>query len=256
MPEVDTVADESVIAKIDGAPVTFENVLDRLRIQKKWSVIDDCLSDIVVERVWDKTGISIATEAVRDFMMNFRKQNKLLSGVDTKGWLDAHKMSDNDFVEMCQFELKKDALIDKMFSATLEQYYQYKRLNLVSADLYLIELNDEEMAKEIAMLVRDGASFFDLAHKYSINASTRKSCGYMGRVELHTLDAKVQELITTASDGCIIGPVAILKCFHIYFIDTIHQPVFDDDTKKKLGDELLASWVREFKSRPLYQLEI
>lgn len=80
--------------------------------------------------------------------------------------------------------------------------------------------DDEERARVKALAVRDsllhGADFARMAKKYSADAATRDSAGYLGEVPVPSLPANMREVLTALRDGEISTPFKRDTGYHIF----------------------------------------
>ncbi len=249
-------AEDDFVAKIGDRGITTDDVLECLIIGRNWKAIDECLEHFLLEEAFLKHNIATTQEEIRSHVTVFRQHNNLASGEDTHKWLEKHHMDDDDFLNMAVFELKLEKLKDLLFGKRVEEFFVYQRLELVEAELYKITLANEEAAREIVSSVKEGASFFDYARRYSIDHETAKSCGYMGKVKIKHLNPQVQDALSKSSVGSVVGPLKVNKNFEIFMLDSIHEPVFDAEMRQQLEDELFAQWLEDTKARSKMELFI
>lgn len=237
------------VARIGNVQVSAEELLERMLVRRDWKSIERSLDSFLIESAFEKYQIETNEEELRSQITLFRQKNGLMSGDETHKWLTLHHLDDHLFLKMCEYELKEAKLKEILFADKLEEYFVYRRSNLVSVELYKIVVEHEEAAREIVSSIKEGASFFDYARKYSIDMSTSKSCGYAGKCKLNTLSPFQQDLISKAKVGGLIGPVKTNKSFEIYLLAHLEQPVFDGELRQELQDELFEQWLNEAKSR-------
>lgn len=97
--------------------------------------------------------------------------------------------------------------------------------------------------------MREGASFFDFARRYSKDSATAVACGYVGKVTTDSLPPQVQQLIIGARQGDLLGPVKVGKDFEVLLLEKIHPAQFDGETRQKLEDELFKQWLNDERAR-------
>ncbi len=253
--EAGTKGGGEALAKILGRELGSGDILERLILMKKWESIQDCLDQFLIEAEFDRLELALSDDELHKKLTGFRRENGLLTGDETKKWLEKHHMSDDHFVQMCISELKREKLKEKLVAARLQEYFVYKRLELLKVELYRIVVAGEEAAREILSSVLEGASFFDYARKYSIDAASAKSCGYMGKISMNQLDPKLQDHMSKAKAGSFIGPFKKAdKSFEIYFVEEIILPELAGELKAELEEELFLQYLLEMRARANIEL--
>lgn len=244
------------IASIGEIQVSAEALIERMLVRRDWPVIEKALDSFLIESAFEKQQISVNEEELRTQITLFRQKHALMTGEETHKWLRARHICDRMFLDMCEYELKLTKLKEILFASRIEEFFVYKRSSLTSLEFYKIVVAQEEAAKEIMSSLKEGASFFDYARKYSIDKETSKSCGYTGKVHLNSLSPFLQDLLSKAKPGELLGPVKFNKNFEIYLLAEIHKPVFDGELRQSLEDELFEQWLSEAKSRLHIELSL
>ena len=242
-------ATTTIVAKIQGTALTVDELLRSLIVDRQWTVIDQCLNNKLISAHLDKHEIALSQEELREHLSAFRQRHGLLVGDDVNRWLEQNHMDVAALLEHCTFEARKQKLKELLFKDTLDQYFAHRQLELASIELYKIVVESENVAKEIILSLQEGASFFDYARRYSTDEDTKRSCGYVGNVPMHTLDPKLQQLLVGKVEGDIIGPVKVMKSIEIHFVGKVHPSQFDGATRELLLDELFNKWLADLRSR-------
>ncbi|MBX9689897.1 MAG: peptidylprolyl isomerase [Candidatus Obscuribacterales bacterium] len=241
--------EESLVAKVGDRSIDASEILVCLLRSRNWKSIEDSFDMCFLEDLFENQKITFEQDEVYQKAMQFRQQHALLTAQDMHKWMELNHQSEDDFLEMCAFDIKLKKLKELLFSKRLEEVFVYKRLELVTAELYKIVLAQEEVAREILSSVKDGGSFFNFARQHSIDVQTAKACGYMGKLRVSKLNPRLQEAVSKGKSGDLIGPVKVGKVFEIYLLDNVCQPVLDDEMKQELEDELYTQWLAETKAR-------
>lgn len=237
-----------VVANVGGREIDAVDLLERILIKQNWKAVEEGLDTFLLEFFFDKLNLQVTDEELHKHISHVRRQYGLLSGSDTKRWLEEHHLGDDGFLELCVQQLKLNKLKHILFEKRLQETFVYRQLQLAEVEVYKIAVANEEAAKEIVSSVKEGASFFDLARQYSIDQATAKSCGYAGKIKLLKLSPHLQDLLSKSSPGDLIGPLAHSKTFEIYLVENVHRPAFED-VRQELEDELFAEWLAETKAR-------
>lgn len=245
--------EDGLVAEIGEQKVFAADVLNCLISQGNWKSIEACLDYFLLEAEFEKSGIAATDEELRAEIAAFRHKHRLESGDDTRKWLKEKHMDESHFLEICEHEVKLAKLKEKLFANRLEEHYVYRRLEMATAELYKIELAQEEACREILSLVNEGESFFDFARKYSLDAETARACGYMGELKLRELRPQLQDLVSKSKAGSLLGPLKSGKNFELYLLSKIKVPELDADLRRTLLDELFDRWLADTKQRAAYR---
>lgn len=250
----DTNEDEHLVATIGSRSVGCDELLERLIVRRAWAAVDDCLDSFLLEEAFDEHDIQSSDEEISTQVTDFRKKNNLASGDETRKWLEQHHMQDAEFLQMCSFEIRLRKLKDLLFADRLQEYFIYKRLELVVVELYKLVVAGEQAAREIVSSVAEGESFFEYARQYSLDVATAKSGGYLGKMKLNQLPPRVQELLGKSVKGDLLGPLKANKNFEIYLVENIEAPEFNQELRLQLEEELFTTWLADRKAQA--QLEV
>ena len=244
-----TACNEEVFLKCADRQFRQSELLKALIAGHNWSVLEDAAVRILIEQQFEERQISADDDEVIAGIKEFRRANGLLTAAQLKTWIQEHRLSDETLIESCRFELCLSKLKRCLFADKVDHYFMQRRAELDAVEIYRICVEKEEAAKEIVASIQDGASFFELARRFSTDETTRRLCGYMGVVKIQTLDAREQELILASREGAIVGPVHVLKNFHVLLIDKFHPASLDEETRRKLIDELWHAYKKDIKLR-------
>lgn len=216
----------------------------------QWAAIDQVLNAVLTSRAFKERSVHPDQEQVAKKIVAFRKENGLTSAQDMHAWMAKHCLTDAGLISMCSYQVSVELLKESLFGDSIEKFFELRRLQLDSVEIYRIITAREEAAKEMVAAIReDNASFFDFARRYSTDTKTNMSCGYQGIVPVSTLAPQVQESIADSSEGALIGPVKVLKHFEIILVHKFHKAILDAATREKLMQELFEQWLSETKAR-------
>ncbi len=255
LPETET-PDSALIAKIGARSISAMDIIERLIQQKSWQTIQDMLDSFVLEQAFESFKIEVTQKEVYEQITKFRNQHGLLTGPDTHRWLEDQHMDENDFLIMCSYDARLQKLKTVLFEKRIEEQFAYSQVDFVTVDLYKIALKKEEVAREIISSIQEGASFFDYARKYSTDAATAKSCGYLGNLKMRSLTVHLQDLVSKAPEGTIVGPVKERDSFNVYFVENKNTPTLTSEVREEIEIGLFKQWLQEFKSKQSLSLEI
>ncbi|MBX9669147.1 MAG: peptidylprolyl isomerase [Candidatus Obscuribacterales bacterium] len=190
-------------------------------------------------------GVSIEESSIDQVVNQIRRQNKLFTADDTEKFLAANCLSDQDLRNHARVLAEIDILKKSIASASdVEHYFKLNKLRFDEVELYKLVVKSLSAATELRTQILEGASFFELTRKYSIDMRTRPHCGYVGRVRRDTLPALVESQVFSPDASRLIGPTKLFGTYHLYFIEKVYRAALDDDTiQQEIADLLVQDWL-------------
>ena len=125
---------------------------------------------------------------------------------------------------------------------TVNEYFALNKATLSKVEYYQIIVSKEGKANELAALIRQQSSFFDLARQHSEDPETKKHCGYAGIRTLNEFDSDIQFKVQAASEGDIIGPLKSKGQYYLIYIDKIHPALLDEESRESISNQLFQKW--------------
>lgn len=248
--------ESALIATIGEQSISALDIIERLIQNQNWQTVQDILNSFLIEKAFDTFKIEVTQKEVYEQIKKFRNDHGLLTGPDTHRWLEDKHMDENDFLAMCSYDVRLAKLKAVLFEKRIEEQFAYSQVDFVTVDLYKITLKNEEVAREIVSSIEEGASFFDYARKYSTDLATSKSCGYMGNLKMGQLTVHLQDLVSKAPVGSILGPVKERNSFNVYFVESKSTPTLTAEIRQEIENDLFKKWLQEFKSKQSLALNI
>jgi parvulin-like peptidyl-prolyl isomerase len=113
------------------------------------------------------------------------------------------------------------------------------------------------MAFELrAQILEEGADFYALARRYSQDAATRPSGGYVGKVPRKSLSAAVEAAVFGAKAGDLVGPLKVDRGWHLLKVEDLHPAVLDETTRQTLRTALFEEWLNDRRRKAEIQIPL
>jgi parvulin-like peptidyl-prolyl isomerase len=239
VPVTETGADQiDYIARFGTQIVTAADLLTELKYRSCWYLVRLALERKFIDELIDRYQIELTEDEVYEFMDTYREENDLYSEDEITKWLQLNNMDDDEFFEFCRHEASVKVLKKQIFSEEMQvENFAFRKLDMDAVELYHIVVPDLDLAHEIIEQTKEGATFFDMAHKFSIDEETRKTCGYMGLVRRGDLRAEIAGPVFGAKPGRVLGPFKGTSGYHLYLVDRIVPAELDEKTISDLLDE-------------------
>lgn len=228
----------SYIAKFGSHIVTENDLLTELKYRTSWYFVRFAIERKLVLELLDEHGIDLEEEEVYEYMDAFREQNDLYSEKEIDGWLTLNNMDDDEFFEMCRYEASLKVLKKKLVpEEKIIETFAFRRLDLDAVELYQIVVNDLDLAEELLAQTKEGEAFFELAHKYSTDEDSKKTCGYMGLLRRSDLRAEISGAVFAAKNGTVLGPFKGTTGYHLYLVDRVIFAELNEGTRALFEEE-------------------
>ena len=238
----------TTIVKIDGQAI---DVAEFLRILKLSGQYEALLEQVVRDRLAAlgarKAGIEVSEQEIQERADQFRRVRGLHRAADTNKYLDAMRISLDEFEAYITDSLYQEKMLRKICSdQAVQAYFKLNSPKFDSIAVSHIVVDGEGKAREMLSVLRDDPeSFGDMAREHSI-ADTRERGGEIGKVLRGSLRADVEAKVFNAAAGDLLGPFASAdrSAFEIFRVDARHPARLDDDTAAEVRRLLREEWLR------------
>ena len=236
------------IVKIDGHAIDVEEFLRNLKLSGKFDgLVEQLVTDRLTVLAAKKQGIKVSEQDIQDRADQFRRVRSLHRMSDTNKYLDAQRISLDEFETFISDSLYQEKMMQKVCGdAAVEGYFKMHSPRFDSIEVSHIVLDTEGKAKEmIAVLRDDPENFAELAREHSI-AESRERAGSLGKVQRGALRSDVEAKLFNAAVGDLLGPFASAdrSAFEVFRLDAKHAARLDDDTTAEVRRLLRDAWLR------------
>jgi peptidylprolyl isomerase len=237
----------TTIVKIDGHAI---DLAEFVRILKLTGQFEALLEQFVRDRLSAlgarKAGIQVSEAEIQERADQFRRVRGLHRASDTNKYLDAMRISAEEFEAFITDSLYQEKMMRKVCSDQAAQgYFKLNSPKFESIEVSHVVVDSEAKAKEmIAVLREDPASFDEMAREHSI-ADTREQGGLIGKVLRGSLRSDVEAKVFNAAAGALLGPFASgdRTAFEIFRVNAKHPARLDDDTATEVRRLLREEWL-------------
>lgn len=231
--------------RVKDEDVSLYAVLRIAKLSGQLQFIDDAIEATLIRQNAASQGIKVSDEELQQAADDFRLARDLHDAEATTTWLEARKLSYEDWESLLEDQLIAHKLRAVLTAGRVEQYFAEQRLAFDAAAISRLVLNEEGIARELrAQIVDDGADFHALARQHSNDAS-RLAGGYVGLVRRPELEAAVEAAIFGAKPGQIVGPLKRDDGWELIKVESLHPAVLDDATREAIESLLFREWLNE-----------
>ncbi|AFY31643.1 peptidylprolyl isomerase [Calothrix sp. PCC 7507] len=227
--------------------VTNEEILEQIKLSCKIpDIVEGILIRKIIENAAAEAGIKIETEELQKTADILRLANKLNSATDTWQWLEQHGLSLDKFEKIVQNTVLSRKLANHLFGNKVEQYFYENQLHFMSAVIYEIVLDDEDLVLELYYAVKEEEmSFYDAARQYIQDIDLRRKRGYLGVVHRQHLKPEISTAVFAAKPPQLLKPIITSKGVHLIFVEEIIQKELDHQLRLQILSDLYNTWLKQ-----------
>jgi len=238
----------TAIMKIDGATIDVADFIRVLKLTGQYeSLIEQVVRDRLTVQAAKKMGLRISEEDIQERADQFRRVRGLHRAADTNKYLDAMRVTLDEFEAFIVDSLYQEKMIERVCSdQAVDSYFKLNSPKFDTIEVSHMVLDAEGKAKEmISVLGEDPDSFEEMAREHSI-ADTRERGGQIGKVLRGSMRSDVEAKVFNAAVGELLGPFVSgdRSVFEIFRVNAKHAARLDDDTRAEVKRLLREDWLR------------
>lgn len=238
----------TTIVKIDGDAVGVDEFLRTLKLNGQFEkLVDQFVRDRLTVLAARKQGIQVSEQEIQERADQFRRVRGLHRASDTNKYLDAMRISLEEFESFVGDTLYQEKMMEKVGSdQAVQAYFKLNSPRFDSIEVSHIVLDGEGKAKEMLSVLRDDPdSFEEMAREHSI-AESREQGGRIGKVLRGSLRGDVEAKVFNAAVGELLGPFTSgdRSTFEIFRVNAKQPARLDDDTAAEVRRLLREDWLR------------
>jgi peptidylprolyl isomerase len=243
----------TTVVKIDGDAIELAEFVRSLKLTGQFeALLEQFVRDRLAALGARKAGIQVMDAEIQERADQFRRVRGLHRASDTNKYLDAMRISAEEFEAFISDGLYQEKMMRKVCGDPgVQGYFKLNSPKFDSIEVSHMVLDSEAKAKEmVAVLREDPDSFDELAREHSI-ADTREQGGLIGKVLRGSLRSDVEAKVFNAAAGDLLGPFASADrtAFEIFRVNVKRPARLDDDTatevRRLLRDEWFQARARE-----------
>jgi parvulin-like peptidyl-prolyl isomerase len=237
----------TTVVKIDGEAIDLTEFVRVLKLTGQFDpLLDQFVRDRLASRAARKAGIQLSEAEIQERANQFRRVRGLHRATDTNKYLDAMRISMEEFEAFITDALYREKMMQKVCSdEAVQEYFKLNSPKFDSVELSHIVLDSEAKAREMmALLLDDPDSFEDMAREHSV-ADTGAQGGLIGKALRGALRSDVEAKAFAAAVGDLLGPFvkADRKTLEIFRVNAKHPARLDDTTAAAVRQVLREEWL-------------
>jgi parvulin-like peptidyl-prolyl isomerase len=238
----------TTVVKIDGNAIDVAEFLRTLKLTGQFeALLEQFVRDRLTLLGARKQGIQVTEAEIQERANQYRRVRGLHRAADTNKYLDAMRISLDEFESFITDSLYQEKMMNKVLSdQAVQGYFKLNSPRFDSIEMSHMVLDSEGKAREmISVLREDSESFEEMAREHSI-ADTREQGGLIGKLMRGSLRTDVEAKVFNAAVGDLLGPFASADrtTFEIFRVNAKHAARLDDDTASEVRRLLREEWLR------------
>ena len=236
------------VVKIDGNAIDLAEFVRTLKLTGQFeALLEQFVRDRLAVLGARKAGIQVSEAEIQERADQFRRVRGLHRASDTNKYLDAMRITLDEFEAFITASLYQEKMIRKVCDdQAVQGYFKLNSPKFDSIEVSHIVVDSEPKAKEMVAVLRDDPDSFDeMAREHSI-AETRERGGLIGKVLRGSLRPDLESKVFNAAAGDLLGPFASgdRTVFEIFRVNATHPARLDDDTATEVRRLLKEDWLR------------
>ena len=236
------------VVKIDGNAIDLAEFVRTLKLTGQFeALLEQFVRDRLAVLGAKKAGIQVSEAEIQERADQFRRVRGLHRASDTNKYLDAMRISLEEFEAFITASLYREKMLGKVCDdQAVQGYFKLNSPKFDSIEVSHIVVDSEPKAKEMVAVLRDDPDSFDeMAREHSI-AETRERGGLIGKVLRGSLRPDLESKVFNAAAGDLLGPFASgdRTVFEIFRVNATHPARLDDDTATEVRRLLKEDWLR------------
>jgi parvulin-like peptidyl-prolyl isomerase len=238
----------TAVMKLDGKAIDLTEFVRTLKLTGQFeTLLEQFVRDRLAVLGAKKSGIQVTEDEIQERANQFRRVRGLHRASDTNKYLDALRVSVEEFESFISDGIYQEKMIRKVCSdQAVQGFFKLNSPKFDSIEVSHIVLDSEPKAREMIAVLRDDPSTFDeMAREHSI-AETRDKGGLIGKVLRGSLRSDVEAKVFNAAAGDLLGPFASADktAFEIFRVNAKRPARLDEDTATEIRRLLREDWLR------------
>jgi parvulin-like peptidyl-prolyl isomerase len=210
------------------------------------SLIETIVTRKIITSTAKEAGISVETEELQQAADQFRLFNQLQNSQETWAWLQKHDLSVDDFEELVYTTLLENKLAQNLFAERVEPYFFEHQLDYAGAIIYEVVLDDEDLATEFFLAIREGEiSFYDVARQHGQDIELQRKSGYRGLVRRQNLKPEISAAVLGAHSPQVLKPIITSSGIHLILVEEIILPELNEKLRWQIISDLFSEWLKQ-----------
>jgi hypothetical protein len=194
------------------------------------------------EIVFNAPGLSSPDQIHVQALETFKTRHQLLTEEDLRSWSLRHGLTTDDLLSEAIHELRLEQLRDRLLGQNRESLYLRYKQKLDRVLYSLLRHSDADLVRHLYYSIDAGEISFREAARQHSQGIEAKTEGIVGPVDLTTPHPEIASRLLSLRPGELSEPFVSDSWHVIVRLEYRYDSVYDDDTKRYLGDICLNAF--------------
>lgn len=220
------------LATVNGEDLDLVSAV-RISIFEGGSFLDDAVTRILLRQYAAERGIT-NTDAELQLAADELRYTRGQEAAETvRQWLRENHQDVLSFQEGIDLMLLRNKVRNAIPEDEIKAYYAEHAVELETAEVYSIRVDNENLAKELLAQINDeGANFHVLAMEHSKDDASRHLGGFVGNLARGEMAGVVAAAVFSSRPVSVIGPVKTEHGWNLFKVTTIRKPTLEESADR------------------------
>ena len=232
---------------LEGKQIRYRGTVDTNAVNKKdfirWGIEGSIRREIIIDRLIDKEKESEAPE--EELIQVYLKNNGINSQEELARWMLKENLDKVSLLTRAQRHAKWIQICEKKYKNQAATIFLKNKSKLDKVSYSMIWIDDEALANEVFVRIKEGECSVDDAILMSTNPPQGLAIGRIGPVKLLELPDALAELLRISQPKQLWPPIKVEQGWAIVKNEKLWPAVFNKEEKSKLLIELGEQWLAE-----------
>ena len=209
----------------------------------RWGIEGSIKREVIIDRLIDEEKESEAPE--EELIHFYLKNNSINTQEELARWMLKENLDKVSLLARAQRHAKWMIICEKKYKNQAATMFLKNKAKLDKVSYSMIWIEDEALANEVFVRIKEGECSIDDAILMSTNPPQGLAIGRVGPVKLLELPDALAELLRISQPKQVWPPIKVEKGWAIVKNEKLWPAVFNKEEKSKLLIELGEEWIAE-----------
>ena len=209
----------------------------------RWGIEGSIMRQIIIDRLIDEEKESEAPE--QQLIQMYLKNNGINTQEELARWMLKENLDKVSLLARAQRHAKWIKICEKKYKNQAATIFLKNKAKLDKVSYSMIWIEDEALANEVFVRIKEGECSIDDAILMSTNPPQGLAIGRIGPVKLLELPDALAELLRISQPKQLWPPIKVEQGWAIVKNEKLWPAVFNKEEKSKLLIELGEQWIAE-----------
>ena len=209
----------------------------------RWGIEGSIKREIIIDRLIDEEKEAEAPED--ELIQLYLKNNSINTQEELARWMTTQNLDKSSLLARAQRHAKWIKVCEKKYKNQAATIFLKNKSKLDKVSYSMIWIEDEALANEVFVRIKEGECSIDDAILMSTNPPQGLAIGRIGPVKLLELPDALAELLRISQPKQLWPPIKVEKGWAIVKNEKLWPAVFNKEEKFKLLIELGEQWIAE-----------